>query len=84
MDKVQEKKIVPIPSTVVCFMCYSSLEYNNSQFLVQCMYEAKPSSVLPQVTRHCGFYLFVHSSNKLVRRWNWVTRSPMHQCNFSV
>jgi len=48
MDKIQEKKIVSIPSTVVCFMCYACLEYNNSQFLVQCIYKAKPFSVLPQ------------------------------------
>jgi hypothetical protein len=41
MDKVQEKKNVSIPSTVVCFMCYASLEYNVSQSLVHCIYKAK-------------------------------------------
>jgi len=61
MDKGQEKKTISIPSTVVCFMCYASLEYNNSQILVHCIYKAKLFSFLPQVIRHCGFYLLVHT-----------------------
>ena len=61
MDKGQEKRIVSIPCTVVCFMCYANLEYNNSQILVYCIYKAKTFSVFPQATRQCGFYLLVHT-----------------------
>jgi hypothetical protein len=65
MDKVQEKKTVSIPSTVVCFMCYASLEFKVSQFLVHCIYKAK--SFLSSSTGNMALWFLSASTHMILK-----------------